>query len=128
MTTVVPKKTIEDYAKGLPPAQGRVVSSLVELVREAAPDSIGSIKWAQPVFEQNGPFCYIRAFKNHVTFGFWRGVDISSGKGTLESGGKKMAHVKVRSEREIDRGLFKRMVNEAVELNRTNGDPTKRSA
>jgi len=123
----MPKKTIDDYVKGLSPAQTKIASSLVELVREAAPESVGSIKWAQPVFEQNGPFCYIRAFKNHVNFGFWRGLDIPSGKGKLESGGQKMAHVKIHSEDEIDKELFQKWVKEAIRLNRTKGDPTKRS-
>jgi hypothetical protein len=123
----MPKKTIDDYVKGLPPPQRKIVSSLVELVREAAPESAGSIKWAQPVFEQNGPFCYIHSFKNHVTFGFWRGLDITSGKGKMESGGKKMAHMKIRNESEIDNGLFQMWVKEAVHLNQTKGDPTKRS-
>jgi hypothetical protein len=79
---------------------------------------------AQPVFEQNGPFCYTRAFNDHVNLSFWRGVAIQSGNGLLESGGKKMAHVKVRSEHQIKRELFQRWVREAVELNPTKGDPT----
>jgi hypothetical protein len=122
----MPKKSIDDYIDSLPPAQRRIVSSLVDLVREAAPGSAGSIKWAQPVFEQNGPFCYIRAFKDDVNLGFWRGVDIQSGNGSLESGGKKMAHVKVRSEDQIKRELFQSWVREAVQLNLTKGDPTSR--
>ena len=122
----MPKKSIDGYIDGLPPAQRRIVSALVDLVREAAPGSVGSIKWAQPVFEQNGPFCYIRAFKDHVNLGFWRGVDIPSGNGLLESGGKKMAHVKVRSEDQIKRELFQSWVREAVQLNLTKGDPTTR--
>jgi hypothetical protein len=78
------------------------------------------------VFERQGPFCYIRAFKDYVNFGFWRGMEISRGAGVLQSGGKKMAHVKMTDQREIKDDLFKRWVKEAVRLNLTNGDPTRR--
>jgi len=120
------RKTIEGYIGGLPQTQQKIVSSLVNLVREAAPRSSSSIKWAQPVFEENGPFCYIRAYRNHVNLGFWRGVDISSGKGFLQSEGKKMAHAKIVVLKDIKKPLFQEWVKEAVRLNQLNGDPTKK--
>lgn len=96
------------------------------LVRDAAPEATLSIKWAQPAFEQNGPFCYLRAFKNYVNLGFWRGASISTGKGILESSGEKMAHVKIATESDIRAKLFQSWAKEAVKLNQTEGDPTKR--
>lgn len=65
--------TIDAYLKKLPVEHKRIVSALLALVGDAAPKAKLSIKWAQPVFEQNGPFCYVRAFKSHVNLGFWRG-------------------------------------------------------
>ena len=63
-------KTVEECVNTLPSHQKRIVSLLLSFVREAAPEATLSIKGAQPVFEQNGPFCYVRAFKNYVNFGF----------------------------------------------------------
>jgi len=35
--------------------QAAVVQRLIEVAQKAAPDTTLSIKWAQPVFEHNGP-------------------------------------------------------------------------
>jgi len=89
------------------------------------PAAAGSIKWAQPVFEDHGPFCYVRAFASHVNFGFWRGADLPDPEGRLHGGGKRMAHVKITELDDIDAAAFTKLVEAAVELNRTEGDPTK---
>ena len=86
--------TVDDYVAKLPADKQRLVAALIALVRESAPGATVSIKWGQPVFEQNGPVCYVSAFKNHVNLGFWRGRELPTGKGILQSGGKMMAHVK----------------------------------
>ena len=63
--------TIDAYAKELSDWRGDVVRELDALVRKAAPKATGTIKWAQPVYEQNGPFAYVKAFSSAVNFGFW---------------------------------------------------------
>jgi hypothetical protein len=55
--------------KGLDDWRGQVVEALDSLIRQAAPKASGSIQWAQPVYEQEGPFAYIRAFERSVNFG-----------------------------------------------------------
>jgi hypothetical protein len=64
---------IEEYIEGLGDWRGEVVRAVDALVRKAAPDASASIKWAQPVYEQDGPFAYVKAFGSSVNFGFWRG-------------------------------------------------------
>lgn len=118
--------TVEAYVAKLPDAQQEIVNSLLSMVKAAAPKSTLSIKWAQPVFEQNGPFCYVRAFKSHVNLGFWRGVDIDTGCGKLESGGQKMAHIKIVTMSDIPKKSVAQWVKAAVKLNETDGDPTKK--
>jgi len=118
--------TIESYIAGLKGEKKKIVAEIVTIVRKAAPEATGSIKWSQPVFEQNGPFCYVRAFTNHVTFGFWRGVDLTDDKELLESGGKKMAHVKLRNMGDIKRSLFEAWIKQAVQMNLTLGNPNQR--
>jgi hypothetical protein len=118
-------KTIAGYVAGLSGWQAAAVQQLCELVEKAAPEATGSIKWSQPVFEDHGPFCYVRAFASHVNFGFWRGADLPNAEGRLQSGGKKMAHVKITGLEDIDARSFTKLVKAAVKLNRTDGDPTK---
>lgn len=118
-------KTIEGYIAGLADDKRAIVARLVEIVRKNAPAAAGSIKWAQPVFEQAGPFAHIKAFKGHVNFGFWRGVDLDDPKGLLSGDGKKMRHVRIASMEDIDADAFAAFVRQAVELNTEKGDPTK---
>jgi hypothetical protein len=122
----VAERSVDAYVAALPPGQRAIAEALRALVKGAAPEAIESIKWAQPVYELNGPFAYIKAFKSHVNFGFWRGVEIDGGRGVLETGGSQMAHVKLRSPADIDQPVLSAMVARAVELNRLKGDPTRR--
>ncbi len=68
------KKSVDDYITGLDDWNGEVVSEVRSIIRNNAPEAKESIKWAQAVYEINGPFCYIKAFKNSVNFGFWSSV------------------------------------------------------
>jgi hypothetical protein len=117
--------TIDEYAKGLDDWRGQVVEALDALIRQAAPEASGSIKWAQPVYEKDGPFAYIRAFERTVNLGFWRGIDLSDPKGLLEGTGDRMRHMKIESAEDVDKAQFTAWVQEAVRLNTAQGDPTK---
>jgi hypothetical protein len=119
-------KTIAGYIATLDGWRAAVVQQLCALIAEAAPDSTGSIKWAQPVFEDHGPFCYVRAFTGHVNLGFWRGMDLPDAKGRLHGGGDRMAHIKITGPEAVDVAAFTKLVKAAVQLNRSHGDPTKR--
>jgi hypothetical protein len=105
--------------------QAPMIERLVELAMDAAPDAVVSIKWGQPVFEDHGPFAFIKAAKAHVTFGFWRGAELDDATGILE-GGATMKHVKVKSPESFVAKPLAAMIRQAVALNRAKGDPTKR--
>ena len=120
-------RSVEDYIANLQPAQAAVVRALCEVIRRAAPEARESIKWAQPVYEHNGPFAFMKKATAHVTFGFWRGYELDGGRGVLESSGTRMAHMKLRDAHEIDERLITSLVKSAVKLNDTKGDPTKRA-
>ena len=62
-------KTVDAYIAGLEDWQAEIVSGVRQVLNEAAPDADEAIKWAQPVYSSNGPFAYIKAFKNSVNFG-----------------------------------------------------------
>ena len=118
------KKTVDGYIAQLEGWKAEVVSTVRRIVLETAPEAKESIKWAQPVYEVNGPFCYIKAFKNSVNFGFWRGVDIKDPEGLLRGSGEKMRHVPLTSVDDIDVAALADFVHQAVQLNLAKGDPT----
>lgn len=105
--------------------QAEALQTLVKLVAEIEPAATVSIKWNQPVFELNGPFAFIKPAKAHVTFGFWRGAEMSDPKGLLSKGGR-MGHIKYTSLAAIDKAALGPIVRTAVALNREKGNPTTR--
>ncbi len=118
-------RTVDDYlaaAEGLP---GDVARKLYDLLHEVGPELTEAIKWGQPVFSSNGPVCYFRAGRTHVTFGFWRGSQLKKVSSRLESGGDMMAHLKLRTLDDVDDTDIKTLVTKAIALNRDRGDPTK---
>lgn len=117
------RRTVDAYVAELHTDQRAIVNTLRALVKSAAPRATESFKWAQPVYESNGPFAYIKAHKTHVTLGFWRGVELSADSGLLETSGSKMGHMKIRSVVEIPTADVRRLVRAAVKLNALKGNP-----
>jgi hypothetical protein len=50
----------------------------------------------------DAPFAYVNTFKCHVNVGFWYGATLADPARLLEGGGKRMRHVKVLPEGELD--------------------------
>lgn len=115
--------SVEDYIAGLPEWQANLAEEILKTVLSASPALVPVIKWAQPVFEANGPVCYIKGHKNHLTFGFWRGTSLMELDDRLETSGDKMAHIKFTDGMSLQNGKIKKLVKAAVELNRTLGNP-----
>jgi hypothetical protein len=67
-----------------------------------------------------------RAQEDRVLFGFWRGQRLREIEPRLKPGGKyEMATMPIDEDTPIDHDLAERLAREAVELNRSLGDPTK---
>lgn len=118
-------ETVTEYIGELEGWQADVAARVREIILEAAPDAQETIKWAQPVYEINGPFSYIKAFKNSVNFGFWRGGEIDDPHNLLQGTGAKMRHFKLAGLADIKADIFADYVRQAVRLNLEKGDPTK---
>jgi hypothetical protein len=118
------KKTVDWYIDSLEGDwRSEVIVRLRKIILEAAPNATESIKWAQPVYEEGGPFAFIKAFKNHVNFGFWRGLSLTDPDGLIEGSGAKMGHVKIKSPEDIREEEFTVFVLETVRLNHELGNP-----
>jgi uncharacterized protein YdeI (YjbR/CyaY-like superfamily) len=48
-----------------------ILRHLRELVHQGCPDVEETIKWSAPFFMHAGILCFMAAFKEHCTFGFW---------------------------------------------------------
>ncbi len=118
-------KSVDSYVAQLSVEQRAIADALRALVMAAAPGATEAIKWSRPVFELGGPLCWIKAHRAHMTLGFWRGMQLASGKGAIEGSGAKMGHLKLRSLGDLKPALVEKLVREAIALNRELGDPTR---
>lgn len=118
--------TVDEYIANVEPALRPVVIELRNVVRKAVPTATETVKWSQPTYEHNGPFCYIKAFKNHVNLGFWRGKSLDDPHDLVQSGGDVMGHIRFTSAREVVPRSLVPLIRQAMQLNRELGDPTAR--
>jgi uncharacterized protein YdeI (YjbR/CyaY-like superfamily) len=66
-------KRVDDYIAKAPEFARPILSHLRDLVHQACPEVEEALKWSAPFFLYKGILCNMAAFKNHATFGFWKG-------------------------------------------------------
>ena len=96
--------------------------ALREVILEEAPDASESIYQVYTVaiwFGFSGKmkdmFCYIATNAGHVNLGFPRGSTLPDPNRVLEGAGKTMRHIKLRSQRDIERPFLRRYIQTAIE-------------
>lgn len=67
-------KRIDTYISNANDFAKPVLTHLRSMVHKACPKVEETIKWGFPHFEYKGMLCYMAAFKQHCTFGFWKGA------------------------------------------------------
>lgn len=58
-------------------------------------------------------FGYVNAFKAHVNVGFFRGAELADPMGLLDGNGKRMRHVKLSPDRDIDAAALESLIRTA---------------
>ena len=118
------QKTVDEYIAAFDDWRTDAMKRLREVVREGAPHSAVGIKWAQPVWEWNGPMIWMKAYPKHVDIGFWRGTEMEDPKKVLTGDGERMRHIKITSVDDIPADALRELVKQAVQLNTAKGNPT----
>jgi hypothetical protein len=118
------QKTVDEYIAAFDDWRTDAMKRLREVVKEGAPHSAVGIKWAQPVWEWNGPMIWMKAYPKHVDIGFWRGTEMDDPKKVLTGDGERMRHIKITSVDDIPADALRELVKQAVKLNTAMGNPT----
>ena len=118
------QKTVDEYIAAFDDWRTDAMKRLREIVKEGAPHSAVGIKWAQPVWEWNGPMIWMKAYPKHVDIGFWRGTEMDDPKKVLTGDGERMRHIKISSVADIPADALRELVKQAVKLNTAKGNPT----
>lgn len=119
------RQTVDAFIAALPDGHRQVAARIRALVAEVAPEASVSIKWAQPVWDTNGPFAYLKPFPITINLGFWRGADLIDPEGLLVGDGIRMRHLRIVPGDPLPEDTIRAWVTQAVELNKAKGDPTK---
>lgn len=128
MKKSVPAASPDAYIASLTGWQRRYAEALRWAVVSAAPLQ-ENVKWGHLVYSSNGPVLLIRAEETRVLFGFWRGQRLRGIEPRLKPGGKyEMATLLLMEGTPLERSIVVSLVQAAVSLNRTDGDPTKLAA
>lgn len=125
MKKTIPASSPDAYVAALSGWRRATVEQLrTAVLGSAALDEV--IKWGHLVYLSNGPVLLIRAEESRVLFGFWRGQRLREMDPLLKPGGKyEMATREFHEGDEVNAALSRRLVKEAVRLNKALGDPTK---
>ena len=65
-----------------------VLERLRAIVHETVPDVAETVKWGMPHFEHHGLLAGMAAFKQHCTFGFWKGALVTGETGPKDAMGQ----------------------------------------
>jgi hypothetical protein len=124
MMKSVAAESPDAYVAFLAGWQRRQVEALRSTVVDAAPLR-EVIKWRHLVYFSNGPVLLIRAEEKRVLLGFWRGQRLRGIEPRLKPGGKyEMATLELVERTPLDRSTVAELVEKAVALNASHGDPT----
>jgi hypothetical protein len=83
-----------------------------------------AVKWGHLVYESTGPVLLIRAERERVLFGFWRGQRLREIEPALKANGRyEMATIEIRKGMAVSATIARRLARAAVALNQSLGDP-----
>ena len=79
------KPEVDAYIENSQPFARPILQHLRKLIHQANPNTTESIKWRMPHFEDHGSFCFMAAFKQHVSLGFNKFSLLKDPKGHLQA-------------------------------------------
>jgi uncharacterized protein YdeI (YjbR/CyaY-like superfamily) len=71
---------VDAYINKAAPFARPILKHVRKLVHTGCPDVTETIKWSMPFFEHKGNLAYMAAFKEHCSFGLWKGSRLSDSK------------------------------------------------
>lgn len=117
---------IDEKIRSMPDWRGAMLAKLRELIREADPEVVETVKWRKPsnpagvpVWEHSGIICTGETYKDKVKLTFARGASIADPEGLFNAsldGGTRRA-IDFHEGGEVDQDGLKALVRQAVALN-----------
>ena len=126
MTDITDSDAIDDKIRSVSGWRGALLAKLRQLIREADPEVVESLKWRKPsnpsgvpVWEHGGIICTGETYKDKVKLTFARGAALDDPDNLFNAsldGGTRRA-IDFREDDQVDEASFKALIREAVALN-----------
>ncbi len=126
MTDDNPSALIDAKLAGLGDWRGAALTRMRQLIREADPEVVETVKWRKPtnpsgvpVWEHAGILCTGEVYKGYVKLTFARGAALDDPSGLFNAGfgGGTRRAIDIREGERVDADAFKALVREAVAAN-----------
>jgi hypothetical protein len=122
-----PSALIDAAVAELPDWQGKLLSRIRRLIKQADPEVVEDVKWRKPsnsmlgvpVWSHDGLVCTGETYKDKVKLTFARGASLEDPAGLFNAGleGNTRRAIDIREGDEIDERAFKSLVRAAAALN-----------
>ena len=115
-----PSKLIDARIKELPDWQGKVLSRVRRMIKQAVPEVVEEWKWrGVPVWNHDGIICTGETYRSVVKLTFAKGASLEDPAGLFNSslGGNTRRAIDIHEGDKIDERAFKSLVRAAAALN-----------
>jgi uncharacterized protein YdeI (YjbR/CyaY-like superfamily) len=111
-------KQVDTYIAKAQPFAQPILTHIRKLIQTACPDVEEKIKWGFPNFDYKGVFCNMAGFKEHCSFGFWKGNLIKDTHNifTKDQGAGNLGRITSLKDLPADKILLA-YIKQAIELN-----------
>jgi hypothetical protein len=111
---------VEGWFARQPAPQRAILDALRELLHEAAPDAVGSLKWGMPFYTLGGGMmCALTSHATHVNLVLsGPSESFADPEGRLEGAGKTGRHLKLRTLDDLPRPAVRRWLRTAASIAR----------
>jgi hypothetical protein len=103
--------SVDEFVAALPPEKREIIDALREIVRDAVPGVVESIRWGMPVFTRKKLICYASPKSSYVRFGFYARIELDDPDQRIAG---SLAYVKLNHTSEIERSLLHSWIQQVV--------------
>ncbi len=105
---------IDAWIRSRPQKLAPIVRTWFDLMRKCGADVRELMHDGCPVAcVQDAAFGYVNAFTTHVNVGFFQGASLDDPADLLQGAGKRMRHVKLRPDSDVDAAALERLIEDA---------------
>ena len=121
-TAETPSRLIDSRIEELDDWRGRTLAHVRALIKQADPEVVEEWKWrGVPVWSHDGLICTGETYKSVVKLTFLKGASLKDPSGLFNASldGNVRRAIDLHEGDEVDQDAFKRLIREAVALNRS---------